>query len=186
MLIIYINKMSKMNKMTPHSLSSNPIFLFLMFIVLLIIFLAIFRSVSPFLSVGLGVQAHVGDLKGSFRVEAFENQMSGPVFVIFYAPWCGHCKRTMPEFEKLQQSFKGQVKLVSINADLEENKELVQSQKVQGFPTIRYFPSGMSGKFDEYNGERTAEAFEQYLGQASLSSGVSGVPDIAPDRAAPV
>lgn len=159
--------MSKMNKMTPHSLSSNPIFLFLMFIVLLIIFLAIFRSVSPFLSVGLGVQAHVGDLKGSFRVEAFENQMNGPVFVIFYAPWCGHCKRTMPEFEKLQQSFKGPVKLVSINADLEENKELVQSQKVQGFPTIRYFPSGMSGKFDEYNGERTMGAFEQYLGQVA-------------------
>ena len=172
--------MSKMTKMTSSDLSSNPIFLFLMFIVLLIIFLAIFRSVSPVLSVGFGVQAHVGDLKGSFRVEAFENQMNGPVFVVFYAPWCGHCKRTMPEFEKLQQSFKGPVKLVSINADLEDNKELVQSQKVQGFPTIRFYPSGMSGKFDEYNGERTADAFGQYLGQ------ISGVMDVAPDRAAPV
>jgi hypothetical protein len=38
----------------------------------------------------------------------------------------------------------------------------------------------MSGKFDEYNGERTVEAFEQYLGQ------IHGVPDVAPDRAAPV
>jgi len=167
-----------MSKMTSSSLSSNPIFLFLMFIVLLIIFLAIFRSVSPFLSVGFGVHAHVGDLKGSFRVEAFENEMNGPVFVIFHAPWCGHCKRTMPEFEKLQQSFKGPVKLVAINADLEENKELVQSQKVQGFPTIRYYPSGMSGKFDEYNGERTAEAFEQYL----VQSAPTGVPDVGPDR----
>lgn len=177
-----MSKMSKMSKMTPHSLSSNPIFLFLMFIVLLIIFLAIFRSVSPFLSVGFGVQAHVGDLKGSFRVEAFENQMNGPVFVVFYAPWCGHCKRTMPEFEKLQQSFKGPVKLVAINADLEENKEMVQSQKVQGFPTIRFYPSGMGGKFDEYNGERTTEAFEQYL----VQSAPVGAPDTAPDSAAPV
>ena len=44
-----------------------------MFVLVIIIFLAIFRSVSPFLTMGLGLNAHIGSLRGSFQIEAFEN-----------------------------------------------------------------------------------------------------------------
>ena len=172
--------MSKMSKALSSDISGNPVFIMLMFVLVIIIFLAIFRSVSPFLTMGLGFNAHVGSLKGSFQIEAFENQESNACFVMFYAPWCGHCKTTKPEFQKLQETYKGPIKIIAIDCDDDENKELVAQQEVKGFPTIRYYPSGLSGKYDEYNGDRTAEGFKEYFSE------ITGVLDVAPDKAAPV
>ena len=174
---------SSMPKMSGSDLSSNPLFLILMFILVLVIFLAIFRSVAPFLTLGFGVRAHIGDLKGSFQIEAFDNQKdadSNPVFAIYHALWCGHCKRAMPEFKKLQDSYDGKVIMMEFDSDKPENKELIQKQGIQGFPTIRYYPQGLSGKYDDYNGDRTMGGFMDYLQK------VRGVTDVAPDNAAPV
>jgi thiol-disulfide isomerase/thioredoxin len=168
------NKMLKGSNML-----SNPLFIIVMLLIGLIIVLAIFRSVSPLLSLGFGINAHIGDLKGSFEIEAFDNG-DAPVFAMYYAEWCGHCKRAKPEFEKLSQNYQGNIKILVVNAELPENKDLVKSQNIEGFPTIRYYPSGLSGKYDEYSGSRTYSDFVQYLGT------VEGTPDVAPDNAAPI
>ncbi len=65
-----------MSKALSSNLSGNPLFIMLMFVLVIIIFLAIFRSVSPFLTMGLGLNAHIGSLRGSFQIEAFENEKS--------------------------------------------------------------------------------------------------------------
>jgi thiol-disulfide isomerase/thioredoxin len=174
--------MSKMSKALSSDISGNPVFIMLMFVLVIIIFLAIFRSVSPFLTMGLGFNAHVGSLRGSFQIEAFENQESnGPVFAMYGAGWCGHCKSTRPHFDDFKQSYKGPVKIMYIDCEDDNNKELVAQQKVSGFPTFRYYPSGLSGKYDEYNGERNAEGFKEYV-----SSQITGVTDPSPDNAASV
>jgi len=163
--------------------SNHPLFMMLLFVLVIIIFLAIFRSVSPFLTMGLGMNAHIGSLRGSFQLEAFENKMGNsndPTFVIFHAPWCGHCKRTMPEFKKFQDSYNGPIKVIDIDSEVDGNKEIIKSQNIQGFPTIRYYPNGLAGQFEEYNGERTADAFNDYVTK------VQGVMDKMPDNAAPV
>jgi thiol-disulfide isomerase/thioredoxin len=144
---------------------SNPLFIVVAAIIVLILILAIFRSSSQYFGVGIGVNAHIGDLKGSFKLEAFDNQNTGShaTFVMFYANWCGHCQRTKPEFQKLKDSYKGSVKILMIDAELDEHKELVQSQNIKGFPTIRYYPSGLDSSYSEYDGERQSESFLSYL-----------------------
>jgi len=74
----------------------------------------------------------------------------GDTTFIFYAPWCGHCKRSMPEFEKAADSSDS-VELV--NSD--ENPDAVSKYGIQGFPTIIKVKS--SGEIKKYSGERTAD-----------------------------
>lgn len=163
------------------NIMSNPLFVIIMLLIGLIIILAIFRNVSPFLNLGFGVHAHIGQLKGNFSIEAFDNHT--PALVMFYAPWCGHCKRSKPEFEKVMNDYKGNVKIIAIDAD--ENKEIAKMHNIQGFPTIRYYPEGFTSEenvenFKEYTGDRTYSNFIQYL------DSVKGVSEQAPNNAAPL
>ena len=161
---------------------SNPLVVVLFLLVILIVILAVFRSVSPFLNLGFEVSAHLGDLRGSIQLEAFSNSDSStqPVFVMYYANWCGHCKRTKPEFQKLMDSNNTNVKVIMIDCEAPENADLVKSQNIKGFPTIRYYSNGLTGDYEEYSGERSYTNFVEYLG------GIQGVPDVMPDNAAPV
>ena len=163
-----------------NSVMTNPLFAIVMLLIGLIIILAIFRSASPFLNLGFGINAHIGELKGSFEIEAFNNGAdTQPVLVMYYAEWCGHCKRTMPEFKKLIDTYRGDVKIIAIDSEDKENAELVKAQNIKGFPTIRYYPSGLLGSYKEYNGGRKYTDFVEYLGN------IKGVPDKMPDQAAP-
>jgi thiol-disulfide isomerase/thioredoxin len=171
------------NKITS-PIMSNPLVIIIFLILALIVILAIIRPASPFLNFGLGLNAHIGDLKGSFQIEAFDNN-SSPEFVMYYAEWCGHCKRAKPEFTKLMESYNGPIKLSMI--DCEENKEIAEKQQIKGFPTIRYYPNGANLKeqeyisnYQEYSGGRTHFDFNQHLDK------VTGVLDKEPDNAAPV
>ncbi len=141
----------------------NPLVGIVLALLFLIIILAIFRTASPMLTFGFGMNAHLGDLKGRFRIEAFDNMNEGPIFAMFFAEWCGHCKRAKPEFKKLMDSYNGKVKVMLIDAEAAENKDLVQSQNVKGFPTIRYYPNGFSSKPVEYEGGRDFKSFMNYL-----------------------
>jgi thiol-disulfide isomerase/thioredoxin len=172
--------MNKINKINNMSFITNPLFVIVMLLIVLIIVLAIFRSVSPFLNLGLGINAHIGDLRGSFKIEAFDNNnTSDQMFVMYYADWCGHCKTTKPEFKKLMDNYKGNAKVVMVNSESPENKELVKQQEIKGYPTIRYYPSGLNSNYQEYSGARTYSDFIEYLGN------ISGTQDQAPDNAAP-
>eukprot|EP01095_Lingulamoeba_sp_RSL-Kostka_P010694 TRINITY_DN389_c0_g1_i1.p1 TRINITY_DN389_c0_g1~~TRINITY_DN389_c0_g1_i1.p1 ORF type:complete len:396 (+),score=145.32 TRINITY_DN389_c0_g1_i1:112-1299(+) len=59
----------------------------------------------------------------------------------FYAPWCGHCKNLAPTYEQVATNLKGIVKVGAINCDEESNKQLCGMFGIQGFPTLKLFPS---------------------------------------------
>uniref|UniRef100_A0A1B0CEJ6 protein disulfide-isomerase n=1 Tax=Lutzomyia longipalpis TaxID=7200 RepID=A0A1B0CEJ6_LUTLO len=78
--------------------------------------------------------------------------------VEFYAPWCGHCKSLVPEYQKAATALKGAVKVGAMNAD--EHKSLAGEYGVRGFPTLKIFGANKKSPID-YSGQRTADAIAE-------------------------
>ena len=55
---------------------------------------------------------------------------------MFYAPWCGHCTRFMPELEDLARVVRGQVRVGKVNC--EKFGKMCDKASVRAYPTLRY------------------------------------------------
>ncbi len=75
--------------------------------------------------------------------------------VEFFAPWCGHCKNLAPHWKQAASELKGKVKLGAVDATVHQS--LAAEYGVQGYPTIKYFPSGVKSGAEEYDGGRTSD-----------------------------
>lgn len=83
--------------------------------------------------------------------------------VMFYAPWCGHCKRLKPEFEKAASLLKSNdppITLAKVDCT-EGGKSTCNRFQVQGYPTLKIFKSGEVSA--EYNGPREANGISKYM-----------------------
>ena len=80
--------------------------------------------------------------------------------ILFYAPWCGHCRAFHPQFEKLAKSTKGLFKIGAVNC--EEERDLAGKYKIDGFPTVLFFGEDKT-KTEEYEGNRKADKIVDYL-----------------------
>lgn len=90
-----------------------------------------------------------------YKIELFENPEKS--IILYYAPWCSHCKALMPEWNKFEEQGVKGYQLKKINAD--EDKAAVAAANVSGFPTIIKYNNGAK---DVYNGVRTAEALSMW------------------------
>ena len=65
------------------------------------------------------------------------------------------CKNLAPEWARAATELKGKVKLGVVDATV--HTQLAQRYGVQGFPTIKFFPSGAKdGQAEDYGGGRTS------------------------------
>jgi protein disulfide-isomerase-like protein len=142
----------------------NPLMIVLACALIIIIIIAVFTPRNHRLTAGLRLGGHVGSLRGEFNVETFANSVK-PSLVLFYAPWCGHCKKMMPTWDLLTKSNTSGVDIVKVNCD--ENKDLAKKHSIQGFPTVKFLPQGVLNTLpdaaQEYNGARTLGALKSHL-----------------------
>lgn len=77
--------------------------------------------------------------------------------VLFFAPWCGHCRETKPAFEAAAARVP---EAVFVLADCERDGSIATEHGLEGYPTVRCFRHGtVTG---EYAGDRTADGLARW------------------------
>merc|ERR1712212_624848 len=88
------------------------------------------------------------------------------VFVEFYAPWCGHCKKLAPIWDELGEHFKDDETVVIAKIDMTANE--LATVSVRGFPTLKLFKA--DNTVVDYSGGRTLEDFIKFLRPSEAAS----------------
>ena len=82
-----------------------------------------------------------GSCVSSLDTGNFEAAIRGKnALVVFFAPWCGHCKALHPHFERLCADLSDQDEFLAAVVDATEEVELAQSHGVTGAclpPSVR-------------------------------------------------
>jgi len=94
---------------------------------------------------------------------SFDETIKGNPFILvmFYAPWCGHCKQFAPEYAgaaKQLRVAKPPVPLAKVDATVET--KLAEKYGVRGYPTLRLF---VDGRDQEYTGGRTEQSLVTWV-----------------------
>lgn len=84
----------------------------------------------------------VADSSPKYSKDSLNNIINAKKLVLidFYAPWCGPCKKMIPDIEKLSETFKGKAEILKLN--IETNDTLSRSYNVQTLPVLILFSKG--------------------------------------------
>jgi len=82
------------------------------------------------------------------------------VFVEFYAPWCGHCKKLAPIWDDLAKKLEDNKDVVIAKMDSTANE--VADVAISGFPTLKLFKKG-TNEISEYNGARELDDLVKFI-----------------------
>jgi len=115
--------------------------------------------------------------------QMFDNKK--PMFIEFYANWCGHCKSLVPMWKKLTDSLvknnsDENMALVAIESKVHNDAIITEIKEkakfgIDGYPTVGaiVFENG-TPKFKSYNGDRTAGPMYNFIEKEILKKQSGG------------
>ncbi|XP_064481351.1 protein disulfide-isomerase A5-like [Ornithodoros turicata] len=109
---------------------------------------------------------HVPDAEGLGKLLQREKN---PVMVMFYAPWCGFCKRMKPDYSAAATELKGQFVLAAMDVNKPENAVVRRHFNITGFPTLLYFENG--NLKHKYDGANTKDSLIEFMKNPGRQTG---------------
>merc|ERR1719242_110274 len=98
----------------------------------------LYTLVLAFIVVRAEEEAAVDD--SLYDKETFATKVAAkPHFIMFFAPWCGHCKRLKPTWEELRTSVDPALNVDIAKVDCTVESELCSNAGVMGYPTLKLF-----------------------------------------------
>lgn len=82
------------------------------------------------------------------------------VLVEFYAPWCEHCRKFLPDFEKAAEKFSENRHLVLAKIDATANE--IPEVPVKSFPLVRFFTADNKEGVD-LEGDRSFDKLAEFI-----------------------
>jgi thiol-disulfide isomerase/thioredoxin len=107
-----------------------------------------------------------------FLNEKFDDtKTSDKKIILFFADWCGYCKRFIPIWEELKSDQK-LINVTFIDVDMSNEKKIIKGElnssdlnlvnevQINGFPTIKILHNGI---LTDYNNKREKEDIIDFL-----------------------
>ncbi len=95
----------------------------------------------------------------NFHKKVVENDKD--VIVMFYAPWCGHCKELEPIYKRVAEKVKSNKDLIFYQIDAIENE--LDDVNIDGYPTVLFYPGNKKTKPVEYYGDRNVRGIMNFI-----------------------
>lgn len=99
-------------------------------------------------------------------IQGFQNP-SDPTFTMYYADWCGHCKKAKPDYQDFMAKGPIEVngkKCVIQMVSPEKEPEKARGKPIKGFPT--FLLEMPDGRILEYRGERNTEGYLKFINES--------------------
>ena len=156
-----------------HNLRSTPTWSWIMIILIIIIIIIVIISLtSKSLSSTESFRNQVierysnksldsGNITDIEQLKPGDNEI---MIVKFYAPWCGYCKKLVPDWTKCEQGYHKKrvngkiIYVLKVNCD--EYPKIGESYGVQGYPTIKIITKDGD---QDYEGARNISEIEKFL-----------------------
>lgn len=116
----------------------------------------------------------VVDLTDKVSFEQAVSNLSMPILVKFYAPWCGHCKTLAPVFNDLAPIVADIATVAEVNCDVA--RQLGERFSIRGYPTVKLFHDN---KMWDYRGPRTQAALADFVRGGFASQAHQEMPMVA-------